>query len=207
MPPPLPPKPLGTYLTGYPSTPPTIEVQCYLDMVCPFSCKMYRTLYEDVLPAIKADKTKEAAIAIKIHHVVQPWHPQSTLVQEAAMAIKKVDTDEAYLAYLLWITKKRNGDGKFTDEDAWSKTRDEIYSDLTSSQTKVVEAQEILSPKEVKGNGGNGVTQDIKWACKHHRAMGVHVTPTVFVNGIEAVQVSSGWKSEDWMAFFETFDL
>ncbi len=206
MPPPLPPKPLGTYLTVYPSTPPTIEVQCYLDMVCPFSCRMYRTLYEDVLPAIKADKIKEAAIAIKIYHVVQPWHPQSTLVHEAALAIKKADTTEAYLAYLLWITKKFK-DGKFTDEDTWKKSRDEIYSDLTSGQNKVVEAQEILSPKEVTGNSGNGVTQDIKWACKHHRAMGVHVTPTVFVNGIEAVQVSSGWKCEDWMTFFETFDL
>eukprot|EP00531_Pseudo-nitzschia_arenysensis_P011608 CAMPEP_0116116694 /NCGR_PEP_ID=MMETSP0329-20121206/1172_1 /TAXON_ID=697910 /ORGANISM="Pseudo-nitzschia arenysensis, Strain B593" /LENGTH=206 /DNA_ID=CAMNT_0003610201 /DNA_START=134 /DNA_END=754 /DNA_ORIENTATION=+ len=206
MPPPLPPKPLGAYLTGYPSAPPTIEVQCYLDMVCPFSCRMYRTLYEDVLPAIKADKTKEAAIAIKIYHVVQPWHPQSTLVHEAALAIQKVDTTEAYLAYLLWITKKYK-DGKFTDEDTWKKSRDEIYSDLTSGQNKVVETQEILSPKEVTGNSGNGVTQDIKWACKHHRAMGVHVTPTVFVNGIEAVQVSSGWKCEDWMTFFETFDL
>ena len=28
-----------------------------------------------------------------------------------------------------------------------------------------------------------------------------------FVNGIEAVQVSSGWNCDQWMELFETFDL
>lgn len=207
MPPPLPPKPLGTYLNGYPSSPPTIEVQCYLDLVCPFSCRMFRTLYEQVLPAIKANKTKATTIAIKIYHVVQPWHPQSTLVHEAAMAIKKVDTTDAYLEYLLSVCKKFLEEEKFTDADTWTKARDLVYGDLLSGHPKQEDAMKILSPEGIVGNGGNLVTQDIKWACKHHRATGVHVTPTVFVNGIEAVQVSSGWKCEDWMGFFDTFDL
>ncbi len=29
------------------------------------------------------------------------------------------------------------------------------------------------------------VTQHLKWATKFHRVRGVHVTPTVFVNGLE----------------------
>lgn len=33
------------------------------------------------------------------------------------------------------------------------------------------------------GNGGNATTQAVKFATKYHRARGVHVTPTVFVNG------------------------
>ena len=28
----------------------------------------------------------------------------------------------------------------------------------------------------------------------------VHVTPTVFVNGIEAPDISSGWTAEEWRA-------
>ena len=203
MPPPLPPKPLGTYLTGYPSTEPTIEVHCYLDLVCPFSCKMFKMLYEQVVPAIKADPKKATAIAIKIHHVVQPWHPTSALVHEAALAVKKVDTTEGYLEYVSWACKNYAENGKFTDEDTWSKSREQIYEDLLAGSSKASEAKALLS---LNGHG-NEVTQDIKWACKHHRAMGVHVTPTVFVNGIEAVQISSGWKCEEWMGFFDTFDL
>jgi len=42
------------------------------------------------------------------------------------------------------------------------------------------------------GNAGNAMTQHIKWACKYHRGRGVHVTPTVHVNGLEAGIVSSG---------------
>ena len=54
-------------------------------------------------------------------------------------------------------------------------------------------------------NGGNGVTQRVKWAVKNHRARGVHVTPTVFVNGVEAVEVSSSWGLEEWCAFLEPY--
>ena len=35
------------------------------------------------------------------------------------------------------------------------------------------------------------VTQHLKWAVKFHRVRGVHVTPTVFVNGLE-VRVVDG---------------
>ena len=216
MAPPLPPKPLGTYLTGNPSSP-TIAVDCYIDLVCPFAGRMFLTLYDEVLPLIQADNRKADGISIKIHHVVQPWHPQSTLVHEAALAVRKVDAS-AYLGYVRWVCRQFAGDEKkFSDEDTWNKSRAEIYEELlkgfsptppTTNPAAPAEAMNLLVPPEgFTGNSGNGVTQDIKWACKHHRAMGVHVTPTVFVNGIEAIQISSGWKTEDWMEFFDTFDL
>ena len=74
------------------------------------------------------------------------------------------------------------------------------------------------------------MTQHIKWICKHHRTRGVRtfaplpvcctrthrrslrlfasclladVTPTVFVNGLEAGVVSSGWTPEQWLQFLE----
>ncbi|MEK9722523.1 MAG: hypothetical protein VW405_03420, partial [Rhodospirillaceae bacterium] len=57
-----------------------------------------------------------------------------------------------------------------------------------------------LSLDGVTGNQGLGdVTQSLKWAVKYHRTRGVHVTPTVFVNGTEAPDVSSGWSADEWM--------
>ena len=46
-------------------------------------------------------------------------------------------------------------------------------------------------------------TQALKWATKLHRVRGVHVTPTVHVNGLEAGIVSSGWTGEQWLKFLE----
>jgi hypothetical protein len=40
------------------------------------------------------------------------------------------------------------------------------------------------------GNSGNATTQAIKFATKYHRVRGVHVTPTVFVNGCVGIY---GW--------------
>jgi protein-disulfide isomerase len=172
---------------------------------------MFLTLVNEVMHRIKHDETKKEGIAIKFHHVVQPWHPQSTMVHEAALAMKKATGDMVYLMYVEWIVRQFKENRKFSDADTWNKSRKEIYEDLLGpgSHYGSEAALKLCMPPEdgLEGNCGNGVTQDIKWACKHHRAMGVHVTPTVFVNGIEAVQVSSGWSGDDWMAFFDTFDL
>lgn len=57
------------------------------------------------------------------------------------------------------------------------------------------------------GNAGNAVTQRLKWATKLHRARGVHVTPTVHVNGLEASIASSDWTVEEWKAFLAALQL
>lgn len=44
----------------------------------------------------------------------------------------------------------------------------------------------------------NKIKQEIKWSVKYHRARSVHVTPTVFLNGLEAPDISSGWTNAEW---------
>ena len=48
-------------------------------------------------------------------------------------------------------------------------------------------------------NGLGEATKLLKFAIKHHRVRGVHVTPTVFVNSIEAPDISSSWNADKWM--------
>ena len=259
MPPPLPPFPCGSFLTSPAPTLTTpsssnnnkneeddgsgtriaadeerpknnIEIDCFLDLVCPFSAKMFRTLYDDVVPGINnstAQNNNIANVTIKIHHVIQPWHPQSTMVHEAAFAVKKV-LPGLYLGFIRNVYKKFMNQNKFTDDDTWNKTRIEIYNDLLDCLPSWLEEEYTQNVKELlypsssttipessredgrpppgnnnnnNGNGGNGITQELKWACKYHRSRGVHVTPTVFANGIEATQISSSWKAEDWNEF------
>lgn len=52
-------------------------------------------------------------------------------------------------------------------------------------------------------NAGNGVTDDLKRVIKQGRLVGVHVSPTVFFNGIEERGISSSWGREEWEPWLE----
>ena len=91
MPPPLPPTQVGVALVN---TRPDVNIELFLDLICPFSKKMFCTLYEAVLP-----KLAGKPVTMVINQVVQPWHPQGTYVHEAALAVKQV-APTAYPAYL-----------------------------------------------------------------------------------------------------------
>ena len=47
----------------------------------------------------------------------------------------------------------------------------------------------------------------IKLHCRYHRRLGVHVTPTVFLNGEEATQISSSWTGQQWMEFLKEYGV
>merc|ERR1712060_753140 len=94
--------------------------------------------------------------------------------------------------------------GKFQDVDTWNKSRAQIYKELCALVSEVggdaLAVRELLAMKE---GGCNEMTQHIKWSVKFHRCRGIHVTPTVHVNGLEAGIVSSGWTADQWNAFLE----
>eukprot|EP00965_Chrysotila_dentata_P239832 6203334-Pleurochrysis_carterae.AAC.4 len=176
----------------------TIEVDLFLDFICPFSTRMFKAV-DTLLNTDVAQK-----VSFKVHHVVQPWHPQGTCVHEAALAVSMTAPD-AYKPFIREVISAFDA-GKFKDEDTWNKSRADIYSDLLKL---VVEASDEKTGQHVQGmlamkeGGCNEMTQHIKWATKFHRARGVHVTPTVYVNGLEAGIVSSGWSAEQWKSFLE----
>ena len=52
-------------------------------------------------------------------------------------------------------------------------------------------------------NAGNSVGQLIKFYAKHGRKRGIHVTPTVLVNGIEEGDISSSWSLGQWTDYLD----
>ena len=181
---------------------PTVQIELFLDLICPFSQKMYCTLYDEVMPSL--DESMKKDISFVIQQVPQPWHPQGTYVHEAALAVKATAPD-AYPSYVKAIFEAF-GAGKFKDDDTVDKSRKQIYSELLDllgsgdEKLKAVDKDAVskLLTLQGPGNAGNAMTQHIKWAAKYHRCRGVHVTPTVHVNGLEAGMISSGWNAEQW---------
>ena len=204
----MPPSSIPPASMGFPLSPPApIVVELFIDLICPFSMKMFTCLYDnDIFKAF------EGKVSFVMQNVPQPWHPQGVYVHEVALAIK-VHQPEVYAKCVRALYAAFDfGKGKFTDADTYDKSRSQVYADLLDVVAEAG-ADKALIGEKVKLNtlqtpGGpvqatTSCTQDIKWACKFHRKHGVHVTPTVYVNGLEAGIVSSGWTADQWKAFLE----
>ena len=95
MPPPMPPRPMGAAFRGHAR--PAVVIETFLDLCCPFSKKMFVTLFEKVMP-MYADN---ASIEWIFQNVPQPWHPQSSYMHEALLAVKSIDEAKFFDAALV----------------------------------------------------------------------------------------------------------
>merc|ERR1711924_119872 len=88
--PPLPPRQMGVALTapepvylidGRINTRGHIVIEMFLDFVCPFSCKMFKTVQDGVIPKFGA------SVSFIVHQVIQPWHPHGAWVHEVCLCV------------------------------------------------------------------------------------------------------------------------
>ena len=94
-------------------------------------------------------------------------------------------------------------------DNVWDKSRAQLYEELATlaagsgADRAAVAAK--LARVEVEGqhNTGNATTNTLKLYTKWTRSRGLHVTPTVLVNGIVDDSVSSGWSLEQWTEYLD----
>ena len=197
MAPPLPSVPAGIKLTNSFSS--GVVVDLFHDVCCPYSKKMFDTVFRSLIPALEKENLI-GGIQFLWQSVPQPWHAQSCCMHDAIMAASILDVEKTP-TYIFNIFAKQTD---FFDDQAKNLSRVQIYEKLAAiggeSGYDISSLSALLSLEDVKGNEGLGnVTQYLKWAVKYHRVRGVHVTPTVFINGIEAPDVSSGWCDTEWL--------
>jgi hypothetical protein len=164
---------------------PTLHtLELYLDYVCPFSAKMFTTVYSSVLPLIRQKYTSKVQIIFR--QQIQPWHPSSTLVHEAGVAVLKLQPGKFWDfskvcssyhyadGYSLWICADDWGmkalfdDAKsFYDANVVNETRNKTYERLSKIGGSVgLDEKEMLKllwindkpDKDGSLNTGNGVT-------------------------------------------------
>ncbi|KAI0865049.1 thioredoxin-like protein [Xylaria cubensis] len=186
------------------AVPPTLHtLELFLDYVCPFSARQFKTIYNVVAPLIKSNPKWASSVQFIFRQQIQPWHPSSTLTHEAAVAVLQV-SPEKYWAF---------SDVLFADQTSYfdvsvvNETRNQTYRRLAKLAASVgvdeaaVYDRLVISDKPADDgslNTGNKVTNDIKVLVKTARLVGVHVSPTVIFNGVVANDISSGWTKEQW---------
>jgi len=188
------------------SAPTLHTLELYLDYVCPFSAKMFNTVYTSVFPLIQNKYSSKVQILFR--QQIQPWHPSSTLVHEAGVAVLKLQPAK------FWdFSKALFDDAKsFYDVNIVHETRNQTYQRLAKIGSSVgIDEKEFLKLLWIDDkpaadgslNTGNGVTNDLKVLVKMNRMQGVHVTPTVVFNGVVENSISSGWSAEQWDEWLE----
>ncbi|KAI9811339.1 MAG: hypothetical protein M1827_005499 [Pycnora praestabilis] len=176
-------------------------LELYLDYVCPFSKKMFNTIFNEVYPLVE---TKYAGkVQFIFRQQIQPWHPSSTLVHEAGVAVLRTSPDK-FFTFSAALFEHSN---EFYDVNVVNETRNKTYERLAKLAGSVgIDEKKIYGLLEVSDkpakdgslNVGNGVTDDLKLLVKANRLTGVHVTPTVLFNGIVENSISSSFTKEQW---------
>lgn len=203
-------------LSGVASAPHIINL--YLDYNCPFSAKLFLKLYNTVIPNL--EKNNPGRFQFVFVNVIQPWHTNSTLLTEFALVYAKllrergtevdIDSIKAFWDFSKTVFENKE---KFYDTANIELTRNQIYEqiynvvtsglELKVSKEKILE-ELTIKPSEVPSNAGNGATTDVKYFTKYLRGVGVHVTPTVSIDGIVDDSVSSGSSEDDLVKLFES---
>ena len=149
-------------------------IELFLDYVCPFSAKMFNTLYTSVLPDIS--KKYPSKVQLIFRQQIQPWHPSSTLVHEAGAAVLRLAPDK-FWPFSKALFEKQT---EYFDVKVVNETRNNTYKRLATlaasvglDEGKVYELLEIPDKPSQDGslNVGNKVTDDIKQMVKVGRVL------------------------------------
>ncbi|KAJ5915345.1 hypothetical protein N7466_011278 [Penicillium verhagenii] len=159
-------------------------LELYLDYVCPFSAKMFNTIYA-LRPQIAQQYGNRLQVILRQH--IQPWHPSSTLTHEAGAAVLRL-APERFWDFSAALFRHQT---EFFDMSVVNETRNATYGRLAKIASSVgVDEGKFLDllripeapSKDGHLNVGNQITNDLKWIIK----------------GVEERGISSSFTEAQW---------
>ncbi|KAF9075071.1 hypothetical protein BDP27DRAFT_1315463 [Rhodocollybia butyracea] len=187
-------------IAGSSSAPHTLDI--FLDYVCPYSAKMSLAINSVLVPLLAEGGKYGGKVKVIFRPQVQPWHASSTLVHEAGLAVARV-APQQFWPFALALFKVQ---GEYFDIPTSNLTPLQVRDKLAKLAESVIgsnlsnEFKDLLALKSTP-NGGNAVTDDLKYTIKFSRQNGIHVSPTVLWDGLVANEISSSWGEKEWTEF------
>lgn len=185
----------------------TNTIELYLDYVCPFSAKMWNTLTSSsILEKVENDQKYSGKVRLILRQQIQPWHPSSTLVHEAAVAVMQISPKKFIDFSTILFTKQK----EYFDVNVVNETRNQTYKRLADLAQQIgVDGKKVYDllhiPDKPASDGslniGNGVTNDMKYMvkvskCIENKVLNFKQTYTFF-SLFSNVDKSNDWCSCD----------
>ena len=130
---------------------------------------MFKTVYSSVFPIV--EKKYPAKVQFILRQQIQPWHPSSTLVHEAATAVLSLAPDKFYEFSAALFDQQKD----YFDVNVVKETRNDTYKRLAKLASGVgVDGEKIYEKLKISDkpgedgslNSGNQVTNDVKLMVK-----------------------------------------
>lgn len=190
------------------------EIELFGDYNCPFAGRLFKRVEDELVPELIA-RGLDAKYHIKFVNVVQPWHGfQSSVLHETALAVARLNPQE------FWKASRCLYDNieMFYDSEIynWSKSQlvDKVASLLAGnvegvSKEDLVALVETSKPNPDGGpnNAGSAMVKDLKYFTRYARTIGIHMTPSVVINGIYIPSIESSTSIDDIIKVFESQTL
>jgi len=190
---PIPPRNPG-YRFGSSDAP--VQVDVFIDLQCPFSAKIWKTLSGGVVK--KHTDSKE--VSFVIFPMCLPWHRQVVDMTKAALVVSG-DNAQRWFDFATYLYDRQN---EFLNAEFKNKTENDLLNLLAahaikfSSETK--QSQPALDAAAwVKQFESDEAYNRIKYPIRVAIKRGVWSTPTVFING-SAADIGSSTTAAEWDA-------
>jgi len=185
---PIPTRPSG-YQRGQSDA--LVQVEVFLDIECPFSKKAWSTLV-----AI-ADAYVDREVRFTLHPVVLANHRQSWDVTKAAVILAAGDPVRFWDVFNYLYERQ----DQYAEAALLQQTHVDLYNLLARF---AAEYSDWKDGKEfIQQLTSDRVEQETKVPIRHAISRGVWSTPTFFVNGSEASQLSSSSSFADWKSVLD----
>ena len=183
MPIPIPQRPSG-YRLGEGNAP--VQIEMFFDLECPFSKKGWQT----ILQVVKAYSPEQ------LYLILQPMtlgnHRQSWDATRAAIAVAG-DDSEKFVSFVNYILDRQaefaNEASKDTTQTQWQEMLADYAIDATAWSDK---------DKFIKLLNSKDIYSQARIPARFAAQRGVWSTPTYFINGAEATDLSSQSSLADW---------
>ena len=180
---PIPARPSG-YRLGKPDAP--VQIEMFFDLECPFSKKGWQTLMD----------VRSAYSNGEIYLILQPMtlgnHRQSWDATRAAIAVAGNDA-EKFVSFVSYIFNRQS---EFANEASKDRTQTQwqgLLADYALDATKWSDRDkfiELLNSKDIYSQA--------RIPARFAAIKSVWSTPTYFINGAEATDLSSQSTLQDW---------
>jgi protein-disulfide isomerase len=165
----------------------SMEIELFLDTVCPFSAKTFKLL--DTLSQVPN-------VSVKIVGIAQPWHSQSAVLHRAvaAVSLAKPETTWAYLGAIY------ESSAQWSDAETENLTENQILEKAAQLAESVAG---IIPSGFIKLCKSSEVVDTLKAHARYARQNSLHVTPSLLFNGCRVADFGSAWTMEDWANFLQ----